>query len=125
LHCARIVKASERELQPILAYYHQTAAELVAQFAIRELIVTQGSGGGYVRTAEGSLFRYRAEPVDITGDPTGAGDVFLAAYAIRRMLRNDPIPAALRYSARLAAAQVAGVHITEEELKLPPATKAK
>jgi sugar/nucleoside kinase (ribokinase family) len=70
------------------------------------------------------VFRYGAGPATALRDPTGAGDVFLAAYLICRLRDNAPIPVALGYAAGLAAKQVAGTYIVEDLLRAPPGTAA-
>ncbi|HUQ43855.1 MAG TPA: PfkB family carbohydrate kinase [Candidatus Limnocylindria bacterium] len=61
------------------------------------LLVTAGLEGGtaFSRAADGSIFRepYDAIPSDATADPTGAGDVFLAAMLACRLdpALEDPV----------------------------------
>jgi sugar/nucleoside kinase (ribokinase family) len=124
LYCSRIVKASLRELETVLAHFRMSPADLIPEFGIRELVVTKGSAGGWVQTDGGRVFHYGARPAAAHRDPTGAGDVFFAAYLIRRLRDNAAIPDALDYAAGLAAEQVAGAYLTEDLLKLPPVTAA-
>jgi sugar/nucleoside kinase (ribokinase family) len=51
-------------------------------------------------------------------DPTGAGDVFLAAYIVSRFVNQKDIPDACIYAAKIAARQVAGKYITKDVLAL-------
>jgi len=53
---------------------------LMDRFDIAEWVVTSGSTGGCIHVRGGQLHPYRPAPIDISVDPTGAGDVFLAAY---------------------------------------------
>jgi len=79
------------------------------------LLVTAGESGGWcVRVANGGLAagsrpttitrRYRAIPPDLVRDPTGAGDVFLAAFLAGRLARSAADPRRDAADLRLAAA---------------------
>jgi hypothetical protein len=57
------------------------------------LIITLGSEGAYLRW-ENNWFHIPPYPT-IEVDPTGCGDVFMAAYLIRYNETNDPLQAAL------------------------------
>jgi len=46
----------------------------------------------------------------------GAGDIFLAAYVIGRMLNRRRIPDACQYAAKLVARQIDGNYITPQYL---------
>ena len=59
---------------------------------VPELIVTHGARGATVNGVH-----VKAEPVD--GDPTGAGDMFGAAYLVARSEGADPVAAAQRATA--------------------------
>ena len=59
---------------------------------VPELIVTHGARGATVNGVH-----VKAEPVD--GDPTGAGDMFGAAYLVSRSEGADPVAAAQRATA--------------------------
>ena len=60
---------------------------------VRELAITHGSSGVSVY-AGGRTDRVAAHPID--GDPTGAGDAFVAAYIAGRSLGLGPFAAARR-----------------------------
>ena len=60
---------------------------------VRELVVTHGSRGVTVYAA-GRAERVAAHPIE--GDPTGAGDAFVAAYVAARSSGLDPFSAARR-----------------------------
>jgi sugar/nucleoside kinase (ribokinase family) len=77
---------------------------LCRAYRISELLLTLGSRGAEVVTAA-SRRRVSVAPVD-GGDPTGAGDVFLAGYLFARETGAEPVEAARRACA-LAAAHVA------------------
>lgn len=115
---AQIVKASGIEHQSILDFYHLNLADLMTRFKIEEFVVTLADNGGFVRTQSGRIFKYAADPVNSPVDPTGAGDVFLAAYIANRFSNQLQIPDACRRAARMSARQVAGKYITIDELKL-------
>ena len=51
-------------------------------------------------------------------DPTGAGDVFFAAYITSRFSNKLPVQEACRYAARIAAQQVEGDYIKINQLGL-------
>ncbi len=118
LTLAHIVKANEAEVQAILAFYQMTLEELVRCFEIKEFVVTLGDRGGFVHTQNGDIFHYDAAIIKTAVDPTGAGDVFLAAYIANRFVDKKDIPGACTYAAKIAAHQVAGEYITTEELKV-------
>lgn len=111
LRAARVVKSDLRELDTITAHLRQGLAELITEFGVDEWVVTMGAGGGFIREATGAEHPFAAEPAADPLDPTGAGDVFLAAYVCARFCDGASPGAAARRAARVAAAQVAGVFI--------------
>jgi sugar/nucleoside kinase (ribokinase family) len=113
---ARFVKANGSELQSILAFYQTSLDQLMQRFQIEEFVITLGAKGGFVRTLNGNEFHFDAVKVASPSDPTGAGDVFLAAYCVSRLLKGSSIPEACRYSAELSAQQIAGNYITGKKL---------
>ena len=60
---------------------------------------------------------YQAPKIESPSDPTGAGDVFFAAYIAARYADKKDIADACRYAARIAARQVAGKYIAPETLR--------
>ncbi|MGA2512293.1 MAG: PfkB family carbohydrate kinase [Candidatus Limnocylindrales bacterium] len=73
------------------------------------VVLTAGVGGGFVMRG-GKLRRYRALPAGNAPDPTGAGDVFLAALMVAWILTGELATAAtLRFAAAAAACSVEGV----------------
>jgi hypothetical protein len=73
------------------------------------VVLTAGENGGIV-LREGRLERYAALPSDRTVDPTGAGDVFLAALTVAWLLTGEAVSAAgLRFAAAAASCSVEGV----------------
>ena len=118
LKAARIVKADNPEVESILNFFNTDLNELMLMYGIDEFVVTQGRQGGFVKDNIGREFRYNAEPVKHLDDPTGAGDVFFAAYNIGRFLKKMTISNACAYAANLAALQVSGNYISQNCLDL-------
>jgi sugar/nucleoside kinase (ribokinase family) len=92
------------------------------RFKINEFIVTSGEKGGFVKTILGETFQYQASKankaasVNSIKDSTGAGDIFLAAYVIGRILKHQMIPDASQYAAKLVARHIEGNYIEPEVL---------
>jgi len=118
LALAHIAKANDAEYHAILAFYQMTLAELMHCFKIEEFVVTLGDKGGFVQKQNGETFHYDAALIKTPVDPTGAGDVFLAAYIVSRFVDNRDIPEACIYAAEIAARQVAGKYIPKDLLAL-------
>jgi len=118
LTLAHIVKANETEFTAILASFQMTLAELMDRFKIEEFVVTLGDKGGFVQKQSGETFHYDAALIKTTVDPTGAGDVFFAAYIVSRLANQKDIPDACIYAAEIAARQVEGRYITPDFLAL-------
>jgi sugar/nucleoside kinase (ribokinase family) len=118
LMAAQIIKANGIEYQAILDFYQMNLTELMIRFKIEESVVTLGENGGFVQTQSGETIKYAAETVNSPVDPTGAGDVFFAAYITSRFSNQMQIPDACRYAARIAAQQVEGKYITINQLGL-------
>ena len=81
-------------------------------------MVTFGDKGGFVQKQSGETFHYDAAMIKTPIDPTGAGDVFFAAYIASRMVDRKDIPDACIYAAKIAARQVEGKYITIDQLSL-------
>ena len=118
LSIAQITKANSAELESILGYFQLSLRALMCRFKIDEFVVTFGEDGGFVQNRSGKKFQYVAEKVNSPVDPTGAGDVFFAAYILGRFLGRKEIDNACRYAARIAAQQVTGKYITIDRLGL-------
>jgi len=118
LQAADIVKADQSELEVILAACGQGIDALMDRFDIDEWIVTSGRRGGTIHVRGGGCCAYEAAPAVPAVDPTGAGDVFLAAYAAARCHQGQPVAAAGRHAARLSAEHVAGAYITPAALEV-------
>ena len=118
LALAHIAKANETEFAAILTFFQMTLAELMHHFKIEEFVVTLGDKGGFVQKQSGETFHYDAAPIKTPIDPTGAGDVFFAAYIASRITHRKDIPDACIYAAKIAAQQVEGKYITKDFLAL-------
>lgn len=118
LRAAAIVKTSHRERQIVQDALGASVDRLMERFAIDEWVSTDGARGGCIHVRGREAVPYAARPAEAL-DPTGAGDVFLAAYAAARLGRNAPVAAAGRHASAVAARQVAGRHIPFELLQLP------
>ena len=93
-----VLKLAEEEAVTIVG---ETDEDALRSLDVPEVVVTLGSRGSLV-FAEGTLVPVPARPV--AGDPTGAGDSFLAAYLVSRSAGYAPVA-----SARRATAVVAGL----------------
>jgi sugar/nucleoside kinase (ribokinase family) len=119
LEISQIVKANEPELEAVLSFLGLDISGLIRSYNIEECIVTRGAKGGFVQGKSGRVHSYEAHRVDSVTDPTGAGDVFIAAYMVGRFLNKLNIKDASDYAARLAARQVGGKYITQDAISLP------
>jgi sugar/nucleoside kinase (ribokinase family) len=124
LRGAHLLKADTDELGLVLAFYACSLPDLMARYDIDELVLTQGSRGGLIHRRDGSPTPYSARPLKQQGDPTGAGDVFFAAYLYHRVHRRQDIAAAAAAAAEIAARQVEGQFIDAATLRLPSAPLA-
>ena len=120
LKISRIVKANESEFESVLQFFDTDLSSLLTRYNIEEFIVTQGKEGGFVVDHKNNEVRFKAVPVRSPGDPTGAGDIFFAAYVVGRFLKKMDISNACAYAAELTALQIGGDYITENLLGLPP-----
>jgi len=118
LEIAHIVKANETEYDALLEFFHMDPMELMYRFNLREIVVTLGAKGGFVQNSSGVKYLYQAHRIESPSDPTGAGDVFFAAYLVGRYADKKDIADACRYAARIAARQVEGKYITPDTLCL-------
>jgi len=118
LTLAHIVKANEAEFNALLSFFQMTLAELMRHFKIEEFVVTLGDNGGFVRKQSGETFHYDAVTIKKPLDPTGCGDVFIAAYIVKRLVDKIDIPDACLYAAEIAARQVEGKYITIDQLRV-------
>ncbi len=120
LQAADIVKSDRHELDLVLAAYGAGVDAVMKRFDITEWVATSASKGGCIHVCGGRRLSYKPVPVDDPADPTGAGDVFFAAYTVARLhLRRAPAVAG-RHAARLSSEHVAGRYIPAEILGLAP-----
>ena len=118
MRIAHIVKANRQEYESIIAFFQKDLLGLMRQFNINEFVVTAGHKGGFVRTIRAGKISYPAANATSNRDPTGAGDIFLAAYVIGRFLKQRSIEDASKYAAKLAARQIEGTYIKPNDLCL-------
>ena len=118
LKAADIIKANESEIKLVLDYFQKDLPEIMEIFEIEEAVITSGAKGGWVEIPGGEKFVYAAQSFDTVIDPTGAGDVFFAAYLLSRFIKNHEISRSSRYAAGVAARQVAGGYIPFDRLVL-------
>ena len=119
LKIAQIIKSNELELEAILDFFNLDIGALIKTYCLEECVVTCGHKGGFVQDKKGIRYSYQAPPVEPIADPTGAGDVFLAAYMAGRFLNRQNIADAGTYAAELSARQVSGRYITQDAIGLP------
>lgn len=119
LTMSSIVKATEEELVTLLTVTALTLDELMVTFKLDEIVVTQGSRGGYVADRSGKQQTFDAAPIDGVVDTTGAGDVFFAAYVLARIHELADVGDACRRAAVQAARHVSGNLIDPDLLSLP------
>ena len=96
-----VAKAAEEEIAVLLE--GRTLREFRREFGIAELLVTRGARGALLVTRTG-VDEIAAVPAE-RRFPTGAGDVFLAAYLYARANGREP-RAAGDFAARASAAQI-------------------
>ena len=118
LQRADYVKTSNDELELVLADCGLTLDQLMRDCSVAEWVVTEGSHGGWVASGKGERTKFESAPVAMVADPTGAGDVFFAAYLAHRLHRGAGIATAAQRAAALAARQVEGGFIDGETLRL-------
>lgn len=118
LQAADIVKSDQHELDLVLDAYGAGVDAVMKRFDITEWVATSASKGGCIYVRGGRRISYKPVPVDDPADPTGAGDVFFAAYTAARLhLRRTPAAAARR-AARLSSEHVAGRYLPAKLLNV-------
>ena len=118
LRVSHVVKANRQEYESLIAFFRTDLLGLMRQFHIHEFVVTAGHKGGFVQTIRAGKISYPAARVTSNEDPTGAGDVFLAAYIIGRFSKKRSIADACKYAAKLAARQIEVKYIKPNDLCL-------
>ena len=118
LQRAAYVKAGNDELELVLADCGLTLDQLMRDCSVAEWVVTEGSHGGWIASRQGKRTKFASAPVATVADPTGAGDVFFAAYIAHRLHRGAGIAMAAQRAAALAAHHVEGGFIDAATLRL-------
>ena len=107
LECVHVLKADETEAFILSAEkYVERAAEALASFGPREVIVTLG-GRGSIVYAEGILHKIPGWCPRKLVDPTGCGDTYMAGYLYER-LKGTPPEIAGRFAAAIATLKLEG-----------------
>ncbi len=118
LRAASWIKVAQDELHLLLQWASCDLDGLMRRYALREVVVTDGSRGGYVQQDGRRIHPFGAVAVVEARDPTGAGDVFFATYMSERLARGQSVDAAAARAADLAAQQVSGEFLGEDVLLL-------
>jgi sugar/nucleoside kinase (ribokinase family) len=113
LRAAFLVKSDEDELRLILDTLGTRLVDLMARFQIAEWVITSGLRGGCVYSGNREVYCYSCEAATAVVDPTGAGDVFLAAYTVARFRDRKTVAGASRYAAKRAARHVGGRYLPD------------
>lgn len=118
LAAADAVKADETEWERILARFGSDTAGLRSRLGFGELLLTAGAEGGRLISRDGSVLHYAPVPVppEQVEDPTGAGDVFFAAFLAGRHHEGWTERESLEHAARIAAQHVSGGYLTPAAL---------
>ena len=116
LEVADIVKASRQETEAVMDAYGQELGALIEEHGIEQWLTTDGANGGWLFCRSGSRHNFNGVAVSEIADPTGAGDVFFAAYLTYHFYKEAGIGEALQQAAALTARQVEGRFIVAEEL---------
>jgi len=119
LSASTYVKASRDELVTILNAGYLNDERFMHTFGIDELLITAGGRGGEILLASGERVRYDAALPAQVMDPTGAGDVFFAAYLGARLHDGRTVLDSCAIAATIAGQHVAGLYLTESCLALP------
>ena len=125
LAAARVIKADASEMEAMLTRFGTDAVGLLRRFGVGEAVITEGRRGGSVVLESGEVFTFPACPAPRVADPTGAGDVFFAAYLARRHHAGAGVAEACDHAARIAARQVSGRFIPDSLLCVPREGRAK
>jgi sugar/nucleoside kinase (ribokinase family) len=120
LAAADVVKTDADELETVLAAFGEDLPGLMAEFAVREWVVTNQDRGGRVFGPGQQRHTYAPAPAAAGADSIGAGDVFLAAYTAARFAEGLKVAPACRHAAGKAALHAAGGYIGRKALTLSP-----
>jgi len=106
-------KLNEDELRAIVPResnhknIQQLAAELLANFALEGVIITQGEQGAFTLTAAGEQFSITPEPNNSVIDTVGAGDAF-SSILLLGLIREWPLPLIIKRAQQFAS-RVVGI----------------
>ena len=118
LDAADIIKGDQQEWQIAMDALGSDVEGLLETYRLKEIVVTDGARGGTVIQASGAKTTYRGVPVSPITDPTGAGDVFFAAYLAERWHARHSVSISVEHAARVAARQISGAYIPSLLLEL-------
>ncbi len=116
LEQADIVKASRDELEEVKTFYGAELEAIMRNYGLEQWLITEGKEGGWLLDSSGRRHEFQAIPVEECVDPTGAGDVFFAAYLTQHVYQKKEIDVALKQAGTAAARQIEGKLITAEAL---------
>ena len=116
LEVSHIVTASRDEAELVEDFYGQELGAIMEAHDIAQWLTTDGKRGGWLLSRSGKRHDFQAVPADEIADPTGAGDVFFAAYLTYHLYEGAGIDEALQRAAALTARQVEGRFIATGEL---------
>ena len=112
LQCCDYLVPNETELERLVASMGHKPSGSVLEMARflqskggRNILVTQGSRGATLLTAEGQVYEQLALPVAHVVDETGAGDCFRAAFCVA-LSEGQTLPECLRWAAAAGACAV-------------------
>ncbi len=101
-----IIKADRKEANILTGRSGKKAAEALAKMGPTEVVITDGRNGSLVYSkAEDKHFVLPAFKPSVSGDVTGCGDTYIAAYIARRFESDDLKECGL-FAARCATAKI-------------------
>jgi sugar/nucleoside kinase (ribokinase family) len=102
LQYVHTVKADVAELQALTGLIDtEQGAKLLADWGVKEVVITNGSGGSIIYSEDES-FTIPAWRPRIVVDATGCGDTYMAGYLYRRV-KGDTIQHAGEFAAAMAS----------------------
>jgi len=106
LQYVSILKADVAELQALTGCPTVAGgANLVADWGVKEVIITNGSKGSTIYS-EGASYTIPAYPPPVVADATGCGDTYMAGYLYRR-IKGDSIQQSGEFAAAMAGLKTA------------------
>ncbi len=96
-----ILKVNEHEIDSLTGYKNpRSAARKLAEWGIKEVLITLGSEGSLIYTA-GKFYEIPAYHPNVLVDATGCGDTYAAGYLYKRAL-GAPIRVCGKFAAAMA-----------------------